>query len=79
MWARLTLGRFRDAVLPDPHSPSSSGAFLIPFPLTLVVGYIVVGMSQGLRLFAAFGVVFSLFRNYLGSKKQQQKKAGESL
>ena len=24
MWARLTLGRFRDALLPDPHSPSSS-------------------------------------------------------
>ena len=27
MCARLILGRFRDAVLPDPHSLSSSSAF----------------------------------------------------
>jgi hypothetical protein len=31
MWARLILGRFRDAVLPDLHSPSSSGAFFDVF------------------------------------------------
>ena len=29
--ARLILGRFRDAVLPDPHSPSSSGVFFDVF------------------------------------------------
>ncbi len=31
MWARLIIGRFRDAVLPDLHSPSSSGAFFDVF------------------------------------------------
>ena len=30
---------------------------LMSFPLTLVVGYIVVDMSQGLRLSTAFGFV----------------------
>ena len=39
---------------------------LMSFPLTPVVGYIVVDMSQGFRLFAVFGFVFSrLFRNYM--------------
>ena len=41
---------------------------LMPFPLTLVVGYIVVDMSQGLRLFAAFGFFLSLFRNWTRKK-----------
>ena len=31
MWARLILDRSRDAVLRDPHSPSSSGAFFDVF------------------------------------------------
>ncbi len=31
MWARLILGRFCDAVWPDPHSPPSSGAFFDVF------------------------------------------------
>ena len=47
---------------------------LMSFPLTLVVGYIVVDMSQGPRLFAAFGFVLSLFilRNKKKKKKQKQ-------
>ena len=62
MWARLTLGRFRDVVL-TLIFVLSRALSLMSFPLTLVVGYIVVDMSQGLRLFAAFGFVFSLYRN----------------
>ncbi len=31
MWARLILGRFRDAVLADPHSLSSSSGFFDVF------------------------------------------------
>ena len=49
MWARLILGRFRDAVLPDPHSPSSSGAFFNVFSSD---------PRRGLRLFAVFGFSF---------------------
>ena len=55
MWARLILGRFRDAVLPDLHSPSSSGAFFDVFSSDPRR----VDMSKGLRLFAA-SVFFSL-------------------
>ena len=63
-WARLIFGRFCDAVLRDSQAPFGSGAFLMPFPLTLIAGDTVVDTSQGLRLFAAFGLPFSLFRNY---------------
>jgi hypothetical protein len=45
------------------------------FPLTLVVGYIVVYMSKGLRLLvlllAVFGFVFSIFRK---KKKKRRRK-----
>jgi hypothetical protein len=50
MWARQILGRLRDAVLILLLPQALS---LMSFPLTLVVGYIVVDISQGLRLFAA--------------------------
>ena len=44
-WARMILGRFRDAVLPDFRPTSGSGAFFTSFYiLTLVVGYTAVYM-----------------------------------
>ena len=63
MWARLILGRFRDAVLPDLHSPSSSGAFFDVFSSDPRRGVYRGRYVPGLRLFAAFGFVFSLFRS----------------
>ena len=42
-------------------------------PLTLVVGYIVVDMSQGLRLFAAFGFVFGLVSRVSGAEELSRR------
>ena len=73
MWARLILGRSRDAVLLDPHSPTSSGAFFDVFSSGPVVGYIVVDMSQGLRHFVAFGFVFSFKPRPIKKRKKRKK------
>ena len=49
MWARLILGRFRDAVLPDSHSLSSSGVFfdvVFSEPCRGVFTFLVWGISR---------------------------------
>ena len=77
MWDRLILGRFRDAVLPNPISPSYSGAFFIVFSSDprrgVYRGRYVTG--EGLWLFAASGFVFSIFRNL--RKKLEKKEENE--
>ncbi len=47
VWAKLILGRFRDAVLPDySRFPADSDDYLNLFSLIPVMGDIVVDMSQ---------------------------------
>ena len=62
MWARLIVGRFRDAVMPDPHSTSSSGTFFDFFSSGPRHGVYRDRYAPGFLLFAAFGFVFSLTR-----------------
>ena len=51
VWAKLILGRFRDAVLPDfPRFPAGSDDYLNAFFTDPVMGDIAVDMSQGHRI-----------------------------
>ena len=51
VWAKLILGRFRDAVLPDfSRFPAGSDDYLNAFSLLPAMGDIAVDMSQGHRI-----------------------------
>ena len=51
VWAKLILGRFRDAMLPDfSRFPAGSGDYLNAFSLIPAMGDIAVDMSQGHRI-----------------------------
>ena len=55
VWAKLILGRFRDAVLPDFYRfPAGSDENLNAFSLIPVMGDIAVDMSKGHRICVRF-------------------------
>ena len=67
VWAKLILGRFRDAVLPD-----FSAITLTRFSLIPAMGNIAVDMSQGHRI--CVRVFCLLYSEKLVKKKKKKKK-----